>query len=169
MINEFRVDDVLVGYTDPGRHATKLFVSAEVSIHADHDYTTVEHEVVRRAIRVTLSGVEVRWNGSITRDGDWYSCGQNLDMLQRITRPVKPFTLDDLTAIHEVWRDFHLSDMQAACDHMTLPEDKRYEAREHIACEAGSGYRYGRSWLVLPEDRLVAPIARLRAALRLGG
>lgn len=80
---------------------------------------------------------------------------------------------DTLAFIERTWADWHLNDVQAACDHMRegidwqvpddadLPESRygRGDALQkwkldNVTCAAGTGYRWGHAWLAkrVPDD-----------------
>jgi hypothetical protein len=134
----------------------------------------VDHEHVQRAGLPTLSITgEVVANGrrlGTMRDGDVTSAGQVLYALDDAIRafphtPSRPdpdvasLTLRQLRTIKDLWTNYHLNHMSAACAHM--PRVFRYNDRTSLTspnlptwedrptCPL-TGYRYGNAWLYRP-------------------
>src|SRR5687768_15439862 len=121
-----------VGTTDDGDY---IVVDLELRRETGERQTT-DHGTISDPLTVSLSG-SAHEKGH--REG--YAYGQVVDELSRITKPAPGWTLDEVRELAQLWDRWHLNTMRAACAHMELPEDRSYDAREHITCTAGSGYK----------------------------
>lgn len=120
---------------------------------------TIEHEPVARVTRLSISGAGLERSARDIAYG-----GQCRDALEELRELAPGWTQADVDSIAAIWDRWHLNDLRAACAHMDLPEDKSYDARHHIECEAGTGYKYGTAWLVEPlPDDVVTEMQRLQS------
>lgn len=132
----------LIGVAD----GLNVYVTARLEEVNGSAYNTVDHDPApMAALRLSIQGEA--WRPRARRDPDM--CGQIVDLVRMIN-----------PELADLWDAWHLNDMNAACAHMTLPEDKSYDARMHITCPV-TGYKYGSAWLYKP---LPADIAEQLAA-----
>lgn len=132
----------LVGWTYDGR---KIYVSARIN-KTDRNLTSVTHEVAPIGSNtIALSGVEIRPRGSFKRDGDWISCGQNLDALKEVVKLADNWTRPEVLSLWDIWENHHLNDMQAKCAH----QDKATKWDVTPPCPI-TGYKAGSAWLFSP-------------------
>lgn len=125
----------------------------------------VEHNHVPHRTEFSASGsIWYRRNSP-----DCHTAGQMLYVLKDPDYgPIPPWTRRDLASVHKLWLQWHLNAMTAGCAHMTLPPSKDYAARNHLLCEAGTGYQYGRAWLYKPiPDDAMAEMTRLMDLLQI--
>ena len=134
--------DCLVGWTYDGR---KIYVSARIK-KTDRELTSTTHQVTPTGSNtISLSGVEIRTRGSFKRDGDWISCGQNLDALKEVVKLADNWTRPEVLSLWEIWDNHHLNDMQAKCAH----QDKTTKWDVTPNCPV-TGYKAGSAWLFSP-------------------
>ena len=162
-----------------GKTAEKTHVYAEISVE-DSDGRTLtftDHTTGPAPDLVSLSFVTSRSYKDDPRDiADRYieSWGQTPAKDRVIAEPAT----EHVALIERAWAEYHLNDMNAACDHMTEemlspsdeeldayaaanPERARYGrtslwqnwALDTVSCPE-TGYRWGRSWLArsVPDD-----------------
>lgn len=148
-------------WREPGRPKERLVVTLELRVGdlagdlAERGFQTVEHEPVEPGT-LTLSVTHdiVRMDRRLS---DAFVAGG-----AGVPDDVRPTEWDagwgprKLERLRQIARRWHLNTMRAGCAHMELPEDTSYDARKEIECQAGTGYKYGRAWLVepLPKDLL---------------
>jgi hypothetical protein len=104
--------------------------------------------------RLSISGVTIRKGGQFAHDGDWLGAGQNIDDL--------PAGNDRL---REIWKNWHLNDMQAGCEHQRERGWTSYDLHPSEPCPV-CGYKYGTAWLRkdVPAD-VIAELRDLAATL----
>ena len=88
--------------------------------------------------------------------------GQITERLTDIAKPAAGWDFGEIRELAQIWKRWHLNDLNAACAHMdteTLVREPDGFGGERIACGAAntcpeSGYTYGHAWLVepLPDD-----------------
>jgi hypothetical protein len=147
------------------------------------EHTLVDHSTVDGLYRLSVSFAVVQdFRGfdpmdpqmsSDTTDRRIVSMGQTPPEDRVVAVPgVRKISVGDRRFIEQAWADWHLNDMNATCAHMptfeqitSLAADAGFTdqygridasgwALENVVCSAGSGYRYGRSWLsrIVPAD-----------------
>lgn len=108
-------------------------------------------------------GVRFSAMGSIVGKGcrNAHAGGQCLDILTEVVKPSKGLTRADVLMIHEIWKQYHLNDMNAGCEHMT----KAKGWAVGMTCPV-CGYRWGSSWKYRPiPDYIMKEISRLQGIL----
>lgn len=139
-------NDVLIGRTTTG---SRIFATVNIRMQ-DRDAVSVEHlpvEAGYTSLSFTWAEIE-KGRRTISCCG----CGTDWSV-DAVREPADGFTLKQIRRLAEIAKEWHLSDMQAGCLHMTLPKDESYDARKHITCPR-TGYKYGSAWLVkvVPEE-----------------
>lgn len=159
------VKDLYIGRI---REGDRFYLRVEVRPIDGGSGLTVEHEPVSDDTQeLSMMGALIRKGGSITRDGDWVSCGQNVDDLRSVTHDLAPgLTPADVTELTDIWDRSHLNGLRALCAHQVMPDrvDGRLPDawREQVPVCPVSGYRAGSAWLVADAS---ADIARVREIL----
>jgi hypothetical protein len=127
--------------------------------------TTAHEPVTEPVIRLSISGWTLRYRSRTNR---WSSGGQIVNSLVGMEEFAPGWTEDDVTSLRRIWRQYHLNDMQAACDHMdkrkarkafdsvpafvwdektrTTSRPKDSDIPADMVCPE-TGYRYGSAWL----------------------
>ena len=137
---------VFIGRTPEGE---QYYLESEVT-YQQGEHTTTEHSTVSGITRLSMSGILISKYGSITRNGNRISCGQNRGNLARVIKVDGGF-LGDLAEIQGIWERWHLNDMKSKCAHQN-PETKWDETPP---CPE-TGYKAGDAWLAeeLPSEVL---------------
>ena len=135
----------LIGRNKEGE---KFFLRVELRTD-DREWQTINHETITGATRLSMSGYGVSPRGSLEYERGVFSAGQNYEMLLDITQPAEGFTLKDVRRIYEIWRRWHLNDMNSHCAH----QDKAVKWDEVAPCPL-TGYKAGSAWLTesLPSE-----------------
>lgn len=110
-----------------------------------------------------VQGVRFSATGCIVAKGetDAYSFGQCWDILPEVVKPSKGLTRADILMIHEIWKQYHLNDMNAGCEHME--RDSGWGLGD--VCPV-CGYRWGSAWKYRPiPDYIMKEISRLQGIL----
>ena len=161
-----RVTDVPIGCYSRRRLEVDFGLKVQ---HFDEPRETVDHQWVTSVTQFTAMGMLYSNPGALEISG-----GQNLDeLLDVCARPEAPFTERDVLSLHQIWRRWHLNDMNAACVHMVgdvlvYEEDRYSPGGRRISCSLTvcpeTGYTYGKKWLIepLPGD-VEAEVRRLLA------
>jgi hypothetical protein len=89
--------------------------------------------------RLSITGVE----GPLASGDALGSCGQIVGV--EVQREASGFIGTELTTFFEVWRRYHLNDIQSACEHQRAL-GWTYETHKGQHCPA-CDYRIGSSWL----------------------
>lgn len=106
---------------------------------------STNHETLDEYETVSFSGYLLSKYGSMDYDRGIISVGQNYEHLLRLVYPAKGFRFADICHIHNLWRTYHLNDMQSHCAH----QDKAVKWDEVAPCSV-TGYKAGSAWLVEP-------------------
>lgn len=143
-----KAEDIFVGRTEDG---TRVYLDMSLERQSKEGKTQVTHEpVTGEYFRFSAMGHTVLKG---RRDDNWDRGGQMLDALLEVTTPANGWTLAELKEIHRLWKNWHLNDMQAGCQHVPEPlwEDSTYGKRPDLkntpTCPE-TGYRWGNAWLV---------------------
>ena len=146
-------NNVLLGRTADG---ARVFVTVETSRQAGAG-RTVNHEPITSWTRVSFTGEIVEKYRREATSG-----GQIQDELGRIVTFASGWTRAKVATLVDLWDLYHLSDMQAGCAHQVARGVTTSERLDQTPLCAISGYKWGRSWLVLPEADTQGAIVRLR-------
>jgi hypothetical protein len=162
-----KAEDIFVGRTAEG---TRVYLDMSLERVAKEGKTSVTHEpVTDEFFRFSASGHTVLKG---RRDDNWDGGGQMLDTLLEVADPANGWTLQELKEIHRLWKNWHLNDMQAGCQHVPDPlwEDSPYGKRPDLkntpSCPE-TGYRWGSAWLVrlIPATVIVRMQELIRKAI----
>ena len=135
-----RSGDILIGRQADG---TKVYVEARFEHpHRDLWVETVDHQSTTDRLRLALTGVTVSKYGSISRDGTWLGCGQIVDDLLELTELELGWTVAEVMKLHQIWKEWHLNDLQAGCVH-------QHNGSNSAPCPI-TGYKWGHEWLHKP-------------------
>ena len=135
-----------IGRTHTGARVfvTMLVARREVTM------TTTAHEQVEGITRISIAGHLVsKGCRSVS------AFGQIRSALANIIEYAPGWTEIDVVALAGLWQDWHMNDLESACEHMDLAglgED--YDSRKHLVCPV-TGYRYGQAWLYRAPTRAV--------------
>ena len=89
---------------------------------------------------MSITGVE-----GPRRDGNtWGSCGQIVDNFGQYT-PESEWNAEMLNKLAQIWNEYHLNYMQAACEHQRAL-GWTWETHPSAVCPT-CGYKLGHSWL----------------------
>lgn len=150
-----------VGTDDEGNY---MMVRAEIREGRDTG-RTIDHAVIETPVlELSITGELYRAHTSPQRGHDAISAGQNRDDLAAITTPAPGWTLEEIAELGAIWDRWHLNTMRAACAHMPSDARARWDRREEVVCEAGTGYKYGSAWLV--EELPAEVVERVRYLMR---
>lgn len=130
-------------YTLIGRLASgeKLYVKASFQHPGGALWKTdIHHNKTTERLRLRLQGVVISKYGNLENDNSWRSCGQVTEKLQQLQRLESGWTVQDVVKLAEIWDEWHLNDMQAACAHQTQGADSP-------PCPI-TGYKWGHEWLI---------------------
>lgn len=120
----------------------------------DRVYVNMRFDNLDQGVRFSASGCIVAKG-----ERDAYAFGQCLDTLPEVVKPTKGMTRADILMIHEIWKQYHLNDMNAGCEHMGEGWDVG------MTCPV-CGYGYGKEWKYRPiPDYIMKEIARLQGIL----
>jgi len=130
---------VFIGRTPEGE---KFYLETEVQQKEEYR-TSINHEPLESFTTLSMSGVLISKYGSIARDGNWISCGQNLENLKRVRDFRDSDYRGSVSELVSIWERWHLNDLKAKCAHQN-------PATSWDECEpcSASGYRAGSAWLV---------------------
>jgi hypothetical protein len=114
-----------------GRTAEGDRIYAHLSVTTDdtREASTVGHERVTGTVRLSAFAFAIAKGRR-----EAHAAGQMLEDLTEVTEYAAGWTRADVRSLLTLWRRWHLNDMRAGCAHMTLPDDKSYDARKDIAC-----------------------------------
>jgi len=113
---------------------------------------TVEHEPIKNYQRLSLTGEVIGY-----RKRNAYNFGQIENRLHEITEPANGLTLAGVARIFQIWKEWHLNDMQSHCIH----QDSATKWDEVEPCSL-TGYKAGSAWLVKPlSAEVIAEIKNL--------
>lgn len=107
-------------------------------------------------------GVRFSATGAVVAKGerDSHSYGQCLDALLEVVKPTKGLTRSDILMMHEIWKQYHLNDMNAGCEHMG-------EGWTFGDVCPKCDYRWGSAWKYRPiPDYIMKEISRLQGILK---
>lgn len=124
-----RVSGEYAGY----KNSAELVISVRVERTHNDFAETVEHDLIENPLRLSISaGV---WNRQKT---DFIIAGQAREALDNMVSYAEGWDAAKVARLKEIWAEWHLNDMNAACVHQS--------GDNHETCEMG--YRYGTQWLV---------------------
>ena len=128
----------------------KFYLETEVILQ-EGAHQTIEHTTLGALTRLSMSGVLISKYGSITRDGNWVSIGQNVGELARVRNFTGSEYRGKISEIVKIWERWHLNDTNSHCIH----QDQAIKWDECPPCSE-TGYKAGSSWLVeeLPSEVL---------------
>lgn len=136
------------GYIGRTSDRGRMFVTAELrEEQARPGKRDTEHRPVEGSYLVlSISGDWIPYRSSTVQ-----SCGQNISDLAD-TIPEGRWSLDNAAALLQVWRHWHLNDMQAGCSAMPRFIPNRYGPDgdnwdERPECPVRD-YRWGQAWLL---------------------
>lgn len=145
MLNEITLcKDLLIGRTKDG---DKYYLT--INLRERTNGVSVDHKPLESYKELAFTGTLISKYGSITYDRGFISCGQNFALLREIVEPAKGFNRNAIKRIHELWKEWHLNDMNSHCAH----QDSQVKWDQVEPC-ALTGYRAGSAWLVreLPDS-----------------
>lgn len=151
MLNEKTIANrVLIGRTSTG---SRIYATVQLRTQ-DRDAVTVDHEPIAAGYK----SLSFTWDEK-EADGREGSGGAGTSWsVEAVVRPSKVLTMAEVRRLAEIAKEWHLSDMNAGCSHMTLPTDPSYDARKNITCPT-TDYKYGSAWLVkVVPDELIAEL-----------
>lgn len=147
----------------------RVYVSARITHHGasggqkDTDHRSVEGNY----LRLSITGEVKPYRSAYVM-----SAGQVINDLADVVDPAPGWTLDDLFQLLDIWRHWHLNDMQAGCSAMPrfIPQHDYVTNTDNWADRPSCpmrDYRWGDAWLVkqLPDEiigRIVAMFDRKR-------
>ena len=123
------------------RAGEKYYLSIELRERVNG--VSVEHKKLENYQELAFTGDLISKYGSLSYERGLISCGQNYEYLLEITEPAKGFNRADIRRLYELWRAYHLNDMQSHCAH----QDKAIKWDSVEPCPL-TGYRAGSAWLV---------------------
>ena len=125
-----------------------LYVQVETTWQEGRHQTT-EHQWVDGLWRLSIQG-------EVQRSGHPMAFGQTIDVLQDIISrgyPSPLYPTRRLVMLRDLWRDWHLNDMDAGCAHQAVVYEDLAGRRPSLdltePCPL-TGYRYGTAWLARP-------------------
>lgn len=124
-------------YIGRNRDGLKVYVEIEISKQRAGATGTDHKPVSGPTERLSISG-ETRRGRRVE------SCGQIT--LGPIDTTDSKWSTQDVATLRQIWADWHLNDMNAACDHITVVKGGDYDANRHKTCPK-TGYKYGSAWL----------------------
>lgn len=147
----FRRENLFVGTTADN---LRVHIAVRFTVQSSAtDSETTEHRHVNSPVQASITHSTYKGKKNIDRNLE--SVGDDLTDLAHITRPAQGFTLDEVRELYRLGTEWHLNDVNAACDHMDIPEGKAASELLDmgIVCPE-TGYKYGTAWLVreLPND-----------------
>ena len=133
--------------TPSGRKRTvEVFVKITVEPKEfSEDTQTVDHEQVTEGYHVSISGVSKATN---RKNGEVF--GQIYNELDKITDYAEGWSRELHQSLKLLWRDWHLNDMCAGCDHQIVVGESISERLHNTLPCPETGYRYGSEWLYRP-------------------
>jgi hypothetical protein len=156
---------ILIGRKSNGE---KVFVEAGFDrTDSDHEWGRTDHQgTVRHPLRLSIASAITSKYGTLNGQYGWHgvlSCGQARSDLMEITKLEPGWTVADVVKLDQIWREYHLNDMKAGCDHqpdevLVYENHPRYGYRqidlENTPRCPHTGYKYGSAWLfkALPDD-----------------
>lgn len=124
-----------------GRTANKNRVHVDVRLESlDGAFLTTDHQQVDHVTRFAIMGTVTAY-----REREAHSAGQIRRYLDDIVEPATGWTAETIARLSQIWEQWHLNDMNAACDHQTVVSD----GIDPAPCPI-TGYRYGSAWLTRP-------------------
>lgn len=165
-----RPEDVRIGtltrdqYGEPAR----VYVDVRIAhVQQGHESETTDHRKITDYWELSISAGITTASGR--RQDDYDSCGQSRESVAMANGA--PASLPKFV---KVWDEYHLTGMNAACDHQAVVyEDGPYGRRPSLTAtlpclddEGNVRYRYGHAWLVkdLPASAVETVLIFLRAA-----
>lgn len=140
-------------YIGKDRNNYKITLEMEIE-EKKKEAVTIDHKAIKTFKVLTISGGA--WNYH-RKDYDY--CGQIYDELtpENIKALEKPMTWDKLNRIIEIWKEWHLNDLNPNCVHQVAFDCNIKEYKEQAKVQTKScplKYKYGSEWLVrlLPEE-----------------
>lgn len=135
-----------------GGQRYRVSIDVRLSHRGQGDYQTINHEAVTEydEFAVTASVDEKRGSRWVEFMG-----GQCRGDVAKVTDFVTGWNRARVDKLVALWERWHLNGMRAACAHMQVIGDGRYDSNKHLVCPE-TEYRYGSAWLVevIPEDVL---------------
>ena len=131
-------NDLYLGKTKTGE---KYYLSVELRERTNG--VSIDHQTLENYQEIAFTGTLISKYGSINYNRGFISGGQNFALLREITEPAKGFTLADIRQIHQLWKAWHLNDMNSHCAHQD-----RQVAWDSVGNCPLTGYRAGSAWLV---------------------
>lgn len=141
-----RVSGAYAGY----KNSAELVINAQIETSVPREgltFETTDHRQIETVTRLSISGAV--WNRQKT---DYIISGQCRDALDNMVSYASGWDRSKVELLSWIWEDWHLNDMNAACDHQ-----KRHAGLDSPVCPV-TGYKYGHSWLVreLPDEIITA-------------
>jgi hypothetical protein len=151
-----------LGRTAEVRAGRRGYVVVEVELRTNQgEYVTTEHGMITDPLELSVQASQY---APYDRKDNPSSSGQAREALAEVTEPAPGWTLEEIAELRAIWERWHLNTMRAACAHMPADARARWDRREAVVCDAGSGYKYGTSWLVEPIPAKV--VERVRHLMR---
>jgi hypothetical protein len=151
-----------LGRTAEERNGRRGYVVVTVELRIlQGDYVTTEHGTVSDPLELSVQASQY---GPYDHKDNPSASGQARESLSEITEPAPGWTLEEIAELRSLWERWHLNAMRAACAHMPTDARERWDRREVVVCDTGSGYKYGTSWLVEPLPAEV--VERVRYLMR---
>jgi hypothetical protein len=136
-----RVSGEYAGY----KNSAELVINAKIETSVPREgltFETTDHRKIETVTRLSISGAV--WNRSKT---DYIIGGQCREALDNMVSYAPRWNRTKVHRLASHWENWHLNDMNAACDH------QRNDAGLYSPACPVTGYKWGHSWLVreLPE------------------
>lgn len=136
-----RVREERTYYVGRNSEGARIFLCIRIT---DSDGgTTIDHEEIGATLRYsfTFERIEVGCRAIS-------ACGAGAPAaLRSVVAPNKGWTIVNLRRMADLAESWHLNDMRAGCSHMPV-RSGAYDVHCFDTCSAGTGYRFGRSWLI---------------------
>lgn len=142
--------DVYIGRTlGKGRGDVVLTITL---YRREHGAMTIDHQPIKTGYyALAISGI-----------AKGFGAGQIISMLDEVVDG--PLSRDELDKLREVWEEWHLNDMQAACTHQAPVGKDAGERLDKTPPCPETGYKYGHAWLVKPLPAEIETYVRELAA-----
>jgi hypothetical protein len=151
-----------LGRTAEERNGRRGYVVVEVELRtAFGEHPTVEHGTIAEPLELS---VQASLYAPYDHKDNPSQSGQARDALAEVVEPAPGWTLEEIAELGAIWDRWHLNTMRAACAHMPADAHARWDRRERVECEAGSGYLYGTAWLT--EEMPAEVVERVRHLMR---
>lgn len=134
-------EQILIGRNAEGE---KLYVQARLEYSTSELWQQrTDHAPTTERLRLSIQGTLISKYGNLENDRSWLAGGQLINDLGALVSLADGWTVADVVALREIWSEWHLNDMNAACDHQ---ESGKNRDDDPAPCPV-TGYVYGSAWL----------------------